>query len=306
MKASIDARANRIVLARIMTVLSHIWGLQFMRVFLFIVPDTNMDVNYCQRSELSQFSQSVLECPELVFNLSKIWRRKRGLNKNMQSVILAAGRGRRMKALTEDLPKPLLTVLGNNLLEHKISILPKEVGEVIIVIGYLGDKIKKHFGASFKGKKIRYVKQKTLSGTMPALKETEKILRGRFMVMMGDDLYSKEDVADCLKHPWSILVKKMSEMGRGARVVVNEKNHITDIVEGAELEKGMLNNAGLYVLQTDIFKYPLVQIPSGEFGLPQTLARATKDFEISVVESKNWHQITEPEDLERVEKILKK
>ena len=222
----------------------------------------------------------------------------------MQLVILAAGRGRRMKALTENLPKPMLTLLGNNLLEHKISVLPKEIDEVIIVIGYLGEKIKKHFGDNFKGKKISYVEQKDLLGTMLALKETEKMLTGRFMVMMGDDMYSKEDILACLKYPWAILVKKMEENGRGARVTVDEKNHITDITEGAELEKGMLNNAGLYILQPDIFKYPLVQIPSGEFGLPQTLAKAVKDFEVSVVESKSWHQISSPEDLERVGKLL--
>ena len=86
--------------------------------------------------------------------------------------------------------------------------------------------------------------------------------------------------------------------------MVDKQKHITDIIEGAELEKGMLNNAGLYVLHTDIFKYPLVRIPSGEYGLPQTLAKAAKDFEINVVESKTWHQITSPEDLERVEKLL--
>lgn len=222
----------------------------------------------------------------------------------MQLVILAAGRGKRMRALTENLPKPLLTVLGNNLLERKISILPKEIDEVIIVIGYFGEKIKKHFGASFKGKRILYVEQEELLGTMPALKETEKILNGRFMVMMGDDVYNREDVLACLKHPWAILVKKVTDKSRGARVIIDDKKHITDIVEGAELEKGMWNNAGLYVLQKDIFKYPLVQIPSGEFGLPQTLAKAAKDFDISMVESKSWHQISTPEDLARVEKLL--
>ncbi|MSR78567.1 MAG: hypothetical protein EXS59_00250 [Candidatus Taylorbacteria bacterium] len=222
----------------------------------------------------------------------------------MQVVILAAGRGKRMKALTENLPKPLLTILGNNLIEHKIDILPREIGEVIIVTGYLGEKIKKHFGDNFKGRKISYVEQTDLLGTMMALKQAEMLLEGRFMVMMGDDIYSKEDVASCLKHDWAVLVKKMEEKGRGARVAVDDKNHITDIVEGAELEPGMLNNAGLYVIDTDIFKYPLVQIPSGEFGLPQTLAKAAKDFEISIVESKSWHQITSPEDLEKVEKAL--
>lgn len=222
----------------------------------------------------------------------------------MQLVILAAGRGRRMKNLTENLPKPLLTVLGNNLIEHKLSVLPKEVDEAIIVTGYLGDRIEKHFGSEWNGKKIRYAEQKELLGTMLALKEAEKMLSGRFMVMMGDDMYDKRDVASCLRHPWAVLAKKMTEPGRGARISVDEKGHIAEIVEGAELEKGMWNNAGLYVLGPEIFKYPLVQIPSGEFGLPQTLAKAAKDFDIAVVESKGWHQITSPEDLERVEKMF--
>lgn len=223
----------------------------------------------------------------------------------MQAVILAAGRGKRMQALTDNMPKPLLTVFGNNLLEHKISVLPKEIDEVVIVVGYLGEKIKQHFGDEFNGRKISYVEQKDLMGTMLALKEAESLLKDRFIVMMGDDIYSQEDVDACLEHKWSILVKKMDDRGRGAKVTVDNKLHIVDITEGAELEKGMLNNAGMYVLNTEIFKYPLVQIPSGEFGLPQTLARAAKDFEISVVESKNWHQITSPEDIERVEKIFK-
>ncbi|MEK7575194.1 MAG: nucleotidyltransferase family protein [Patescibacteria group bacterium] len=224
----------------------------------------------------------------------------------MQLVILAAGRGKRMKELTENVPKPLLTVLGNNLIELKLAVLPKEIDEVIIVTGYLGDKIRQHFGSDFGGRSIRYIEQKELMGTMLALKEAESVLNGRFLVMMGDDLYSKEDVLSCLKYPWAVLVKKMEERGKGARVLVDKKKHIIDITEGAELDKGTLNNAGMYVLQSEIFKYPLVQIPSGEFGLPQTIARAAKDFEVTVVESKNWHQISTPEDLDRVEKIFTK
>ena len=209
--------------------------------------------------------------------------------------------------MTEKMPKPLLSVLGNNLIEHKLAILPPEISEVIIVVGYLGDKIREHFGDNFNGKKITYVDQKELLGTMLALKQAQDILSGRFMVMMGDDMYSKEAVAACLKHDWAVLVRRMEEKGRGALVSVDEHNHITDITEGAELEKGMFANCGLYVLHSDIFKYPLVQIPSGEFGLPQTLVKAAKDFDVSVVESKGgWHQISTPEDLEKVEKALTK
>lgn len=224
----------------------------------------------------------------------------------MQLVILAAGRGKRMLSLTESLPKPMLNVLGNNLIEHKLRILPKEINEVIIVTGYLGEKIREHFGENFKGLKIRYVRQKELLGTVMALREAEKMLSGRFMVMMGDDIYSKEDVSNMMEYEWAVLAKKVEKQSLGARIIVDRKKHIQDIVEGVELRKGMLNNAGLYILNTDFFKYPIVQIPSGEFGLPQTLAKVAKDFEVAVVESKSWHQITSPEDLEKVSEILVK
>lgn len=207
-----------------------------------------------------------------------------------------------MKALTDRMPKPLLSVLGNNLIEHKLAALPGAVDDIIIVVGYLGDKIKEHFGDSFEGKPIRYVRQGDLMGTAPALFEARSLLHGRFLVMMGDDLYSKKDMKAVAKHPWAILVKKMDKPGKGARVAVNSGGHITDITEGADLSPGDLSNAGLYALGTEIFNYPLVQIPSGEFGLPQTLVRAAKDFNVAVVESVDWRQISTPEDLEHIEK----
>ena len=56
----------------------------------------------------------------------------------MQAVILAAGRGTRMKELTKDTPKPMLTVGGKNLLELKLAILPEEVGRLtsFLVTGF--------------------------------------------------------------------------------------------------------------------------------------------------------------------------
>lgn len=75
----------------------------------------------------------------------------------MRAVILAAGEGKRMRPLTEKIPKPMLQVLGRPLLEHIFDSLPDAVDEVILGIGYLGGQIKAHFGSSFGGCKIRYV-----------------------------------------------------------------------------------------------------------------------------------------------------
>ena len=63
----------------------------------------------------------------------------------MQAVILAAGLGTRMGKLTKNTPKPMLKLDGKNLLEWKIERLPKEVDEVILVVGYKSEVIKKYF-----------------------------------------------------------------------------------------------------------------------------------------------------------------
>lgn len=224
----------------------------------------------------------------------------------MQAVILAGGRGVRMNSLTDTTPKPMLSVLGKNLLEYKLDILPPEIDEVVLVIGYLGEVIKNYFGNEYKDKKIKYVHQSELRGTAEALSQARPLLGNRFVVMMGDDIYSKTDLDTCLKFPWSVLIEKVKTRKLGAKVLLDQFGHLKDIVEKTVLEAGMFNNAGLYVLSKEIFDYPLVKIPNGEFGLPQTLISAAKDFDVKVIEASNWYQITSPEDIVRVETELKK
>ena len=78
----------------------------------------------------------------------------------MKAVILAAGEGVRMRPLTLRTPKPLLQVAGRPLLEHIIYALPKDINELIVVIGYLGDQIKNFLGNEYHGLKIQYIWQK--------------------------------------------------------------------------------------------------------------------------------------------------
>src|SRR3989344_5644423 len=91
----------------------------------------------------------------------------------MQTVILAAGKGIRLRPVTLKVPKPLVLLNDRPILEHILNELPKKVDEVILVIGYLGDKVKKHFGNNFLGKKIKYVIQEEQLGTFHALKQAK-------------------------------------------------------------------------------------------------------------------------------------
>src|SRR3989344_6700347 len=113
----------------------------------------------------------------------------------MQPVILAAGRGTRMVELTGEVPKPMLPVGGRPLLEYKLDAMPDEIDEVILVIGYQGAVVRKHFGGRYGNRQIQYVEQKELNGTAGALWVARLLLHDRFLVLMGGDIYAGEDVA---------------------------------------------------------------------------------------------------------------
>jgi UDP-N-acetylglucosamine diphosphorylase / glucose-1-phosphate thymidylyltransferase / UDP-N-acetylgalactosamine diphosphorylase / glucosamine-1-phosphate N-acetyltransferase / galactosamine-1-phosphate N-acetyltransferase len=228
----------------------------------------------------------------------------------MQAVILAAGYGNRMGDLTKRTPKPMLKVDGKTLLEHKLDALPSEADEVLILVGYLKDTIINHLGEEYKGKKIKYVFQKEQLGTGHGLWLCKDYLKDRFLVMMGDDMYSREDIEECLKYPWAVLVKRVPFLESGGRVVLKEDNKtLLDIVEGKHHDvSDALVNAGLYVLGKEIFNFDLVKVQGGdEYGLPQTLIQAANKFPVEVVRSKFfWAPVTKPDDLRKAEEGLEK
>ena len=89
----------------------------------------------------------------------------------MQCVILAAGKGTRMRPLTEHTPKPLIKVCGKPILQHIVEALPAEIDELILVVGYLEEQIRTFCGAEFCGRKVKYVTQgNSAGGTGDALR----------------------------------------------------------------------------------------------------------------------------------------
>jgi bifunctional UDP-N-acetylglucosamine pyrophosphorylase/glucosamine-1-phosphate N-acetyltransferase len=225
----------------------------------------------------------------------------------IQAVILAAGKGTRMLPLTETRPKPMQEVLGKNLIEWKLEALPETVCEVVIVIGYQGDQIKGYFGDSWKEKPIRYVVQEELNGTAGALWAARDLLRGRFLVMMGDDLYAKEDIVAICTQEFAVGVQKIVGKEIGGEMIANADGDFAGIIEEKHYIEDGLQNVGLYILDERIFDYPLTPIggSSTEFGLPHTLIALAKTFPIHMLLVTKWLQVTTPDDLVRAEEFVK-
>lgn len=225
----------------------------------------------------------------------------------MQAVLLAAGEGTRMRPLTYHVPKPMARAGGKNLLEHNIDKLPPEVNELIIVVGYLAEQVTNHFGDEYKGRKVTYVRQKKLLGTAHALSLCEKHITGRFIVLMGDDTYGKNDIQACLEHDWAWLVKKVHGKFTGGRIMYDDNGHVVAVNEGTHDVKEGFVGTNLFVLGPEYFRYEMVPIKNGEeFGLPQTVALAANAFPIKMIEATGWHQVSDMDDLKRLHSHLTK
>lgn len=213
-----------------------------------------------------------------------------------------------MGDLTFSTTKPMLKIKGKPILEYKIRALPEKVKEVVFVVGYYAEHVIKYFGQYFNGRKITYVFQHHINGTGGALHVAKSILRNKFLVMMGDDLYHKKDLEKMLKHDLAILGYEAADPSRAGVIKTDERGNMTDVIENPTGREYKLANTGVYVLDKNFFNYKLIPKKEGdaEFGLPQTMAIMAKDYEIKVERARVWHPIGNQEDLKKAEKILER
>jgi NDP-sugar pyrophosphorylase family protein len=223
----------------------------------------------------------------------------------MQAVFLAAGRGTRFGKLTEKTPKPMLKIKGKNLLEHNILKLPDEIDEIIIIVNYLKEQIMDFFGSEYEGRKIQYVYQEELLGTGHAICLCQDIIKDKFLVLMGDDIYSRKDMEKCIQNDLCICVKEVEGEFNGGKIVLDENGNLESILEGEHKNGKNLVNIGMYSLNCNFFKYDLVKIKGREeYGLPQTLISVLEDYPVAVQKTDFWLQINYFKDLVKAREIL--
>ena len=220
----------------------------------------------------------------------------------MQCVILAAGLGTRMGNLTKDCPKPMLPINGKPKLAHTINMLPQNISEVIIVVGYLQEKIREYFGDHYDGKRITYVTQECFNGTAAAVHLVRGHVSDRFMVIMGDDLYSRDDLELLLDHDYALLTYHTNDAQRFGIVTKNEDDFLEEVVERPHDHVDGLINIGAYMISKGFFDVPRVPISEKEFGLPQTLA--AMHASVHVCTADKWQSIGSPEDLKNAENVI--
>lgn len=105
-----------------------------------------------------------------------------------KAVILAGGKGTRLKSISETIPKPMMPVAGKPLLEYQIELCKKYgLKEVILIVNHLKDGIIDYFGNGENwGIKVSYFEEPAPLGTVGGVKDIEKQLTEDFLVLYGD------------------------------------------------------------------------------------------------------------------------
>ncbi len=221
----------------------------------------------------------------------------------MQAVILAAGKSTRTYPLTITKPKPLLKVANKTLLEHNLDNLNNILGEVIIVVGYKKNLIKRHIGKKYKNLKMKYIEQKQQLGTAHALLMAKPCIKDRFVLLMGDDIYSKEDIKKCIKHRYSILTAKVKEP-QNFGVVIEKNNILIDFKEKPKKFVSDLISTAFYSLDKKIFDFinQIKKSERNEFELPDAIKLLSRKQKIYCIKSRKWFPIVYAWDLLKADK----
>ena len=233
------------------------------------------------------------------------------------AVILAAGRGTRMGALTAARPKPLLTVQGQSLIERIVrGLATAGITRAVIVTGYLGEQIEAALGDGRDlGVALHYCRQERPEGTARALLLAQSLLGSDpFALSWGDVLVSpgfyRELVSNFATRPCAVClaVNEMDDPWRGAAVYVDDQWRVTKLEEKPPRGTATTrwNNAGLFVFDPIVWRY-VAMLPAsarGEYELPQAITRMVQHgCEVRAVPIRGfWSDVGTPEDLATAER----
>ena len=247
----------------------------------------------------------------------------------MKAVILAAGKGTRMRELTNELPKPMLKVQGRPILEHIVSgILAAGVKEIFIVTGFRADVIENHFSDGKKfGAKIFYGRQVVQDGTGKAPELAKDFVGASPFILTYGDILVKPETYQQMVHRFQedyfsgvVTVTGSEDVTKGGLFFFDDRfclRHLVEKPSAAQLEElkksGWLKphatawyNAGIYIFKPTLFDFTarLEKSPRGEYELTDAISAmlAARHTLAGLEIQGRWVDVRDPEVLAKLDK----
>ncbi len=232
------------------------------------------------------------------------------MNLETKVLILAGGRGERLRPLTDKIPKPMLPVLGKPVLQHQIELFKKNgIDKIVIAGNYLFDVIKDYFGSGEKfGVEIEYCDEESPLGTGGAIKNAEKFFSKTddFIVINGDNIIKKIDFEPIfLFHKYKkalatlIIIKDIEYPYDSDIVEIDEDKRVKRFIGKGQKELTSANG-GIFIFKKEIFNF-----------IPKEFCNIEKDVIKKIYHSENIYGYLTDEyikdigTLERYENVKK-
>jgi mannose-1-phosphate guanylyltransferase/mannose-1-phosphate guanylyltransferase/phosphomannomutase len=195
------------------------------------------------------------------------------VNNSMQAVIIAGGKGTRLRPLTYGCPKPMLPLVDRPFLEWMINRCREaDVGDILLNVQYQSRQVIDYFGDGDRfGVKIRYIEESTPLDTAGAIKLAEPYFTGESLIVFNADILTNLDLRALIKFhkdnqaDATLTLTRVEDITPFGLVEINSQNQVQAFREKPNAEQAVdflaqgINtiNAGTYVLEPKIFDiYP--------------------------------------------------
>lgn len=230
-----------------------------------------------------------------------------------KAVLLAAGRGTRMRELTNELPKPMIAVRGKPILQHIIEGLSAAgVRQFLVIVGWRAEVVRQKLGdGTGFGVTIQYATQLVQDGTGRVVELARGFVgEDSFLLSYGDILVEPANYLRLTRLGAGtealVTVTQSEDVSKGGAVFVNERFELTDLREKPQPGEptSPWYNAGIYAFRPGIFHFiaRLERSLRGEFELTdaiRTLAQSGRKVQALELTGA-WADVRDPEILARL------
>jgi bifunctional UDP-N-acetylglucosamine pyrophosphorylase/glucosamine-1-phosphate N-acetyltransferase len=218
----------------------------------------------------------------------------------MQTVVLAAGEGTRMRPLTARRPKPMLPVAGRPMLEHVLdAAVDAGANTLVLVVGYHDDAVREHFGERYRDVPVTYAVQESQKGTAHAVQAALPHLNeAPFVVLAGDNLYDGATIADLYASVPSIGSSVVEDPGLYGALDLSE-DRVTGVIEKPDDPPSNRVTTSAYTFEARALSWldDVEKSERGEYELTDVLARQIEAGEVQAVTFERWLDVGRPWEL---------
>ncbi|MDG6967201.1 MAG: nucleotidyltransferase family protein [Nitrososphaerota archaeon] len=229
----------------------------------------------------------------------------------MIALILAGGKGLRLRPLTDDRPKPLVPVAGKPIAEWQLDWLRSngDLERVVFLCGWKWERLEEHFGSDYHGVGVEYSVEETPLGTGGAFRKaiSEKGVSGEDVVMLNGDIITDLRIEEMGKVRGSVAPRPVVTLllvpyrSRFGIVKVDERSFVTGFEEKPAFPDVWING-GVYLGDADRL---LADLPQKGDIERETFPRLASRGQVTAYRYRGfWSLVDSVKDIQEVEREL--